>query len=176
MDDRALLEQLAEQIPEPLDVMEGLHRRRAVKRRNARLRAGVVALGPVVIAVLAFWAVRPGPEGHVPATTPPDPYAGVWTSTDIADGSPQTLTFASQVDGYQVVLVDEVASTSCGDQTGTMRGTAVTPEAGEDLVVTWRSLECADGRRFPDPDPFTFRGDPSRGTLIDQSDTTWTRT
>lgn len=177
MDDRALLEQLARRIPEPLDVMEKLHRRRAVKRRNARLGAIAVALALVAaVAVFAFSALRTPRETFVPVTTPPDPYEAVWISTDIADGSSQTLTIQTQEDGYRVVLVDDVASTFCGDQRGTMRGTAATPGVGEDLVVDWRVLECDDGRRATNPDPFEFRGDPSSGTLRDQSDTVWTRT
>jgi hypothetical protein len=177
MDDRALLEQLAASIPEPVNVVERLHHRRAVKHRNARLGAIAVALSLVAVGVMFAWsALRTPDQIFVPVTTPPDPYEAVWISTDIADGSSQTLTIRSEEDGYQVVLVDEVASTFCGDQRGTMRGAAAPPDVGEDLIVEWRVLECDDGRRSLDPDPFEFRGDPSSGTLFDQSDTAWTRT
>jgi hypothetical protein len=72
MDDRALLDRLAQGIREPEDVMEGLMRRRDVRRRNARVRAG--AVGFLVVAVVAALLIgtidRPAP---VPAATPTAP-------------------------------------------------------------------------------------------------------
>jgi hypothetical protein len=175
MDDRVLLDRLAQGIREPEDVMEGLRRRRDVKRRNARVRAGAVGfLVAAIVAVFAFVTLRPEQEVSVPVA-PPDPYVGTWISTDIADGSDQTMTIEPRIEGYRVVLVDEVASTSCGTQSGTLRGTASPPDEGEDLVVEWRALECGDGSRSPDPDPFVFRGDPTTGVITDGSDTAWSR-
>ena len=173
MDDRALLERLARQIPEPQDVMEGLLRRRQAKLRNTRLRAG--ALGLLVVAVFAIFAItslRPTHEVVVPHA-PSDPFEGVWTSTDV-DGSDQTMTIESRGDAYRVVLVDEGATTSCGGERATLRGTGSTFGTAT-FVADMQIMVCEDGTQFDDPAPFTFRRDPTTGTMTDQADVTWTR-
>lgn len=137
MDERALLERLAERIPEPLDVMEGLHRRRAIKQRNARLRAGGVAFALIaVLAVLAYSALRDRDGESVPVTTPSETGPVVTFDLDPDD----------DVGRHHFVSVNGVPLDGTSDHPKSPPGT---PETELDFRYVWApTIELPAGTRI----------------------------
>ena len=178
MDDRALLERLARSIPEPPDVMDGLRRRRSAKQRNARIpcRERSASRWSGVIVALALSTVGRD-DVFVPDTPPPDPYESVWTSTDIADRElPEhdDLVAGRGLPGRPrrrggVDLLRRAGRHHARDGGPHLRTVRTSSSSGGSWSVT-----MAVGPMVQDP--FEFRGDPASGTLVDQSDTKWTRT
>ena len=85
---RLLLERVMERVELRQFTLEGFHDRRDHKRRNQRIRAGV--LGISVFALAAIGLVRLLGSEPIPADQPSSAFVGTWTSTelDLDESSP----------------------------------------------------------------------------------------
>ncbi len=112
---------------------------------------------------------------------PPEPFVGVWVSTD-TDGSSQTMEIVPSDTGeYEVVVRDDVATAACAGAASTMTGTGLLA-TDERLVIAQPELTC-DGGATPsiglppqtDIADFTFDRDPVTDALTDIFGVVWQR-
>ena len=115
------------------------------------------------------------------APVPPEPFVGVWVSTD-TDGSSQTMEIVrSGTDEYEVVVRDDAATGACAGAAATMTGTGLL-ETDERLVIARPELTCDDGTTpsvGPPPQAeladFTLDRAPVADALTDRFGVVWQR-
>jgi hypothetical protein len=98
-------------------------------------------------------------------------FVGSWESTDVFDGSHQTLTISS--DGPQVTYHDDKASVACGGRPA--QGSGIGSISGTQLTVTL-SVSCLAPLEPHGTATYTFTYNVSKDTLSDQFGDVWTRT
>lgn len=170
---------------EPPDLrMEELLKRQDRRRRNQRIRAGVLGLA---IAIAVGWlgvnAIRSTPS--VPANEPSSRFVGEWASTDYNDSccvhttSSQTMTILAGEDGVLHVTVHDDSACVPDDTAQTMTGTGRL-EDPTTLVVPSPDLQCVNGSvessdRVDTFDGYTLVLDLATHRLYDSLGVVWNR-
>ena len=117
---RTLLERVMERVELRQFTLEGFHDRRDHKRRNQRIRAGV--LGIAVFALAAIGLVRLLGSEPIPADQPSSAFVGTWTSTELDDESSQTMTIRPAEDGALDITLQDDSSFLCSDRQARLGG------------------------------------------------------
>jgi hypothetical protein len=188
-DPRSLLERESRRFIQQDGAFERLVRRRDRKRRNRRIRAGV--LGISVFALAAIGLVRLLGSEPIPADQPSSAFVGTWTSTELdLDESSQTMTIRPAEDGALDITLHDDSSFLCSDRQ-TRLGGADTPstmtgtgrlEDPTTLIVP--SLQVCPSGWALDVGPSTLEGratsytlvlDPATDRLFDNLGVAWHR-
>jgi hypothetical protein len=169
-DTRELLRRGVEGFEPMPDALERVLRRRDHKRRNQRIRAGV--LGIAVFALAAIGLVRLLGSEPIPADQPSSAFVGTWTSTELDDESSQTMTIRPAEDGALDITLQDDSSFLCSDRQtrlggvdtpSTMTGTGRLEDA---TTLVAPSLQVCPSGWALDIGPLTLEGRATSYTLV----------
>lgn len=110
-------------------------------------------------------------------------FVDTWVSTDVVDGSTQTMVVQASAEGVHEIVVRDDSAGVCSGAPSTMTGTGRRNDAGE-LVIPSPEFTCNDGSepKVEDGPPveellrnLTFVHDPEADTLLDTLGLVWGR-
>lgn len=127
--------------------------------------AALLASVATIVGVLISTGAIPNPIGGSTGRS----FAGAWQSTDVGDGSHQTLTIT---DDLQVTYNDDRAGTCGSGRPATASGTGSISGTQLTVVLT---VFCLQPREAHGSATYTFTYNASRDTLSDSFGNLWTR-
>jgi hypothetical protein len=184
--DQRSVERAAEQFRLPDGSFERLALLRDRKRRNQRVRAGV--LGIAIAIALGWWGIHTILSTAPTPAVPPEPsvdFVGEWAATDYNDSccqhntSTQTMTILAEEDGVLHIRVHDDSACMPDDTAQTMTGTGRLEDPST-LVVPSPELTCVYGSvgssdRVDTFDGYTLVLDHGTDRLYDSLGVVWNR-
>lgn len=132
--------------------------------------AALLASVATIVGVLITTHVIPNPLGGG-GTTNANPFVGAWESTDVADGSHQTMTIAADGTQVSVGYHDDKASVCGGRQ---FQGSGTGSISGTQFTVVLKG-NCLQPLQPTGDATLTFTYNASRDTLSDNFGNVWNR-